>query len=270
MVERGAKRDAIRVYRSGSDLRTGTPGTRNREIFPPTQQQVWGLIEAAREIGGVGYGITFLGAFTGARRNEVLALKFSDAEWFSHELRVRSAISKQKASDGAHKWEWVVGPPKSKRSSRRISLTESAMRMLADLKALANGEDAFIFAEVGGGFIDPDRFDSEIWAPITARAGMTGTRFHDLRNFFASQLIAQGETAAHVRDQMGHSSIKVTFDTYGHLFPGTGREAAARFEESMSKARERVRPSGSNPVAIEPEVPSKAAKPDNGHQRLTN
>ena len=48
---------------------------------------------------------------------------------------------------------------------------------------------------------------------------MTGTRFHDLRHFFASQLIAQGETAAYVRDQMGHSSIKVTFDTYGHLFP---------------------------------------------------
>jgi integrase len=38
-------------------------------------------------------------------------------------------------------------------------------------------------------------------------AGMAATRFHDLRHFFASQLIAQGETAAYVRDQMGHSSI---------------------------------------------------------------
>jgi integrase len=37
--------------------------------------------------------------------------------------------------------------------------------------------------------------------------------------FFVSQLIAQGETAAYVRDQMGHSSINVTLDTYGHLFP---------------------------------------------------
>jgi integrase len=63
------------------------------------------------------------------------------------------------------------------------------------------------------------------WRVITAsraiaqRAGMKGTQYHDLRHFFASQLIANGETAAYVRDQMGHSSIKVTFDTYRHLPP---------------------------------------------------
>ncbi len=68
---------------------------------------------------------------------------------------------------------------------------------------------------------------------------MAGTRFHDLRNFFASQLIAQGETAAYVRDQMGHSSIKVTFDTYGHLFPSRGKEANARYEKSIADAKVR-------------------------------
>jgi Phage integrase family len=66
---------------------------------------------------------------------------------------------------------------------------------------------------------------------------MSGTRFHDLRHFFASQLIAQGETAAYIRDQMGHSSIKVTFDTYGHLFPGRGKEASGRYEQAMHDAR---------------------------------
>ena len=84
---------------------------------------------------------------------------------------------------------------------------------------------------------------------------MAGTRFHDLRHFFASQLIAQGETAAYVRDQMGHSSIKVTFDTYGHLFPGRGKEASARYEKSMADARVRHRTeaSVSNPLAIDGE-----------------
>ena len=70
---------------------------------------------------------------------------------------------------------------------------------------------------------------------------MVGTRFHDLRHFFASQLIANGETAAYVRDQMGHSSIHVTFDTYGHLFPGRGKEASDRFEISMEMARKKAR-----------------------------
>jgi integrase len=96
------------------------------------------------------------------------------------------------------------------------------------------------------GFIDPDRFDAEVWKPIATRAGMPGTRFHDLRHFFASQLIANGETAAFVRDQMGHSSIKVTFDTYGHLCPGKGQEASERYEKAMQAARTKSEPDVSN------------------------
>ena len=57
---------------------------------------------------------------------------------------------------------------------------------------------------------------------------------------------------ASVRDQMGHSSIKVTFDTYGHLFPGTGKEASARYEKLMADAKvSQKRKAGvSNPLAI--------------------
>ena len=82
---------------------------------------------------------------------------------------------------------------------------------------------------------------------------MPGTRFHDLRHVFASQLIANGETAAYVRDQMGHSSIKVTFDTYGHLFPGRGKEASDRYEKAMHDARDKPTPDVSKMLAIEGE-----------------
>ncbi len=99
-------------------------------------------------------------------------------------------------------------------------------------------------------------FDAEIWKPITEAAKMSGTRFHDLRHLFASHLIANSETAAFVRDQMGHSSIKVTFDTYGHLFPGKGAEASARYEKSMEKARRKSEADGSNLVAMEDGVES--------------
>jgi integrase len=87
--------------------------------------------------------------------------------------------------------------------------------------------------------------------PIAKHAGMPGTRFHDLRHFFASHLIANGETAAFVRDQMGHSSIKVTFDTYGHLFPGKGREASGRYERSMQEARIKSEADVSKVLAME-------------------
>jgi integrase len=228
------------------------PPLNSAEIVPPTPEQAWSLINAAKAIGGIGYPITYLGAFTGVRRNEALALQFADVDWFGHEINVRHAISKRKGRDGAHKWEWFLGPPKSRKSFRRIAATESVMLLLADLKAAQRGPD-FVFATDAGSFIDPDKFDAEIWKPIAEGAEMAGTRFHDLRHFFASQLIANGETAAFVRDQMGHSSIQVTFDTYGHLFPGRGKEASGRYEKAMEQARGKAesRVTGSTAAAEE-------------------
>jgi hypothetical protein len=63
--------------------------------------------------------------------------------------------------------EWWLGPPKSKKSVRRIHLTESVIKMLADLKSLAPKGDGFVFPGAGGEFIDPDRFDAEIWSAVT-------------------------------------------------------------------------------------------------------
>jgi integrase len=203
----------------------------------------------------MGYPIAYLGAFCGLRRNEVLGLRFADIRWFESEIRVQYAVSKRRAQDGVHKWEWYLGPPKSRKSLRSISATESVMRLLADLK-VSNAHSDFVFPGHCNGFIDPDRFHAEIWRPIVEAAGTTATRFHDPRHFFASQLIANGETAIYVRDQMGHSSIHVTFETYGHLFPGRGKEASERFEKSMEVARGKSETGVSNSLAIENELPS--------------
>lgn len=132
------------------------------------------------------------------------------------------------------------------------------MRLLAELK-VGNADSGLIFSGNCHGFIDPDRIETDIWRLIVKRAELTGTRFHDLRHFFASQLIANGETAAYVRDQMGHPSIHVTFDTYGQLFPGRGREASDRYEKSMDAARRKSEAGVSNPLAIDSDV---VLKPD--------
>jgi hypothetical protein len=46
-------------------------------------------------------------------------------------------------------------------------------------------------------------------------------------------LIAQGESPKYICDQLGHSSVQVTFDIYGHLFPTARQEAARKFQEAM-------------------------------------
>jgi integrase len=61
-------------------------------------------------------------------------------------------------------------------------------------------------------------------------------RFHDARHTFASLLLQQGESLAYVRDQLGHSSIQMTVDVYGHLVPGLNRQAVDKLDDPVLSA----------------------------------
>jgi len=66
---------------------------------------------------------------------------------------------------------------------------------------------------------------------VSLRAKLRQVRIHDLRHTYASLLIAQGESLAYVRDQLGHHSIQITVDTYGHLVPGGNVAAVDRLDD---------------------------------------
>jgi integrase len=222
------------------------PARHHRKIQPLAVETVWKLIDAAEELGGVGHPIVFVDAFTGLRRNEILALAFTDVDWRSHELVVRRAVSKKVSDDGVRKWLWGMGPPKSQKSVRRVALAESVLELLERMREEAEDRDGLIFRRPDGSAIDPDYFDAWIFAPILEKAGLK-VRLHDLRHFFASMLIAQGESPKYVCDQMGHSSIQVTFDLYGHLFPQSRREAAVKLQQAMLEGKAKA--NGSSLVA---------------------
>ena len=59
-----------------------------------------------------------------------------------------------------------------------------------------------------------------VFLPVLAKAGIRRIRIHDLRHTFGSLLLQNGASIVYVKEQMGHSSIQVTVDTYGHLIPG--------------------------------------------------
>ena len=89
-----------------------------------------------------------------------------------------------------------------------------------------------VFANEAGNPLDPDNFRSRVWPKLLAKAGLRKVRIHDLRHTYASLLIAQGESLAYVKDQMGHHSIRVTVDTYGHLVPGRNKAAVDRLDDA--------------------------------------
>ncbi len=74
-------------------------------------------------------------------------------------------------------------------------------------------------------------FARTVWKPAVAAARLPeGLRIHDLRHTAAALMIAQGAHPEAVKRHLGHSSITVTMDTYGHLFPSEAEALADRVD----------------------------------------
>jgi integrase len=70
-----------------------------------------------------------------------------------------------------------------------------------------------------------------LWNKIIRQAGIAHRGPHALRHTWASMLIARNENLLYIRDQLGHSSIKITMDIYGHLMPKAGPSGSARLDD---------------------------------------
>jgi hypothetical protein len=98
---------------------------------------------------------------------------------------------------------------------------------------VADAPDAIVFSAKRGKPLDPDNLIKREFQPALGRAALRHIRFHDLRHTYASLLINNGENIKYISEQMGHASVQITLDRYGHLFPSARREAVLRLEKSL-------------------------------------
>jgi hypothetical protein len=80
--------------------------------------------------------------------------------------------------------------------------------------------DDLVFPSPEGSVLDPDNLVKRYFLPVIEHAGLRRFRFHDTRHSYGSLLLQAGASLVYVKEQMGHSSIQVTVDAYGHLVPG--------------------------------------------------
>jgi integrase len=81
---------------------------------------------------------------------------------------------------------------------------------------------------------DPTNLSKDIWTRILRAAGVReSVRIHDLRHTFCSMLLAQGASPKYIQSQLGHSSIMVTMDRYGHLMPETNQKETELLDETV-------------------------------------
>jgi integrase len=163
--------------------------------------------------------------YAGLRYGELRALRWAAIDLVSKTIRVRESWDPKEGSIA----------PKTRTSKRTTPMPEVIRASLVELRSCRPGapEDALVFATDDGSPFHAAsiyRRADRAWAA----AGISDRlRLHQARHTYASFMIAAGVNAKALSVFMGHSSIKVTFDLYGHLMPGTEAEAAALLDDFL-------------------------------------
>jgi integrase len=202
------------------------PHARQREMTPLTPEQAKKLIAASKADRYRGLWITALG--TGLRQGELLALRWEDVDLEKRQLRVRYSLANV---DG----QLTLQEPKTDRSRRSIVLpavvaialrTHRTRQRRDRLLAGAEWTDSgHVFATMLGKPHHAATIHRAFEDALT-RAELPDVRFHDLRHSAATFLLAQGMTLEDVKNQLGHSTIVLTSNTYGHVLEQRQREVA--------------------------------------------
>ena len=95
-----------------------------------------------------------------------------------------------------------------------------------------------VFANAAGNPLSASSFLTHHFSKAHVAAGVA-CRFHDLRHTSVALAIAAGAHPKAIQSRMGHSSINVTLDRYGHLFPELDEAIAEAFGRSLHEATER-------------------------------
>jgi|GEM_PF-228081 len=168
--------------------------------------------------------------FTGMRRGELLGLKWEDIDRVNSKIHVRRSLYKR-----------AFQTPKSEYSKRAIDMGPRLMEVLKGHRVKQNetklkvgsewSNNDLVFCQNDGSALDADNLYHRDFKAILKKAELRSIRIHDLRHTFASILIAAGHNLKYIQNQMGHSSIKITLDLYGHLMPELHEGAAKKSED---------------------------------------
>lgn len=120
---------------------------------------------------------------------------------------------------------------------------------------------SFVFTDVDGAVLRGARFRRRYWKPAVEAAGLpSDLRFHDLRHTCASILIAEGAHPKEIQARLGHSSIRTTLDTYGHLLPNLAARLDEGLERMWREAVETVEADGMGPLPSRTETVRQSPK----------
>jgi integrase len=194
----------------------------------------WGQVVDLAEAHGERYrALVYLAVDSGMRWSELVGLRRARVDLRNRKVRVTEQQIRLETG------EWYRKEPKTSTGVRSITISPVTAELLArHLEEFASpGPDGLVFPNRAGNPLINASFWNNVFSPALRRAGAS-CRFHDLRHTSVALAIAEGAHPKAIQTRMGHSSINVTLDRYGHLFPELDEAIAASFGERLVAARE--------------------------------
>ncbi len=212
------------IGRNPVDAIKGKLGREDREVRQVewlTEPEVTRFLGVAAEREPCHYPMLLTLLSTGLRLGEALGLQVGDVDLERGKLHIRRSVRKLR-----------VGSPKSGKP-RTVDVPASTVKVLEQWVNLVRAEAAvrgqepqWLFPSATGGILDDSPVRQAMRRVLRASGIGRPIRLHDLRHTYASLALQRGVPLLVVSRQLGHASIAITADVYGHLAPEATREAA--------------------------------------------
>ena len=181
-----------------------------------TQAEGPRLLEAMRALHHRWATFVLTGLLGGLRWGEIAALHVTDVDFEKGRIHVQRTVSGR-----------TIKPPKNNRT-RHVVMSPALAKALraqienmsleASVKNWTTEQRQLVFpTAVAGGPLKYTYFVAKVWKPTLSKARLPYRRFHATRHSFATWLLSDGADLRFVQAQLGHASIRMTSDTYGHL-----------------------------------------------------
>ena len=184
------------------------------------------------------YELFLLELMTGMRRGEILALKWSDLDLKTGELKIERQVR-----------GGVISVPKTKSSIRTVILPTELLKVLKEYKKTVNSEWIFPSPKDSRKTRNPSAVRKRLQI-ILDRANCKRVRFHDLRHTFATMALEYGMDVKTLSAAIGHTSAKTTLNVYSHITDTMREQAAVKIDRSIGGTDAQI-PKKSNPEKTE-------------------
>ena len=170
---------------------------------------------------------------TGLRMGEALSLQWTDVDFVKKTISVNKnhIITRKRDEEGNALSGYQTQTQNSTKTSsgrRIVPINQSAERALVALKE--GNPSPYVIANTRGTAVMVDNFERS-FRVIIRNAGLPHYGIHSLRHTFASLLFAAGVEVKVISKLLGHASVKITYDTYVHLFQEDYQEATKALDE---------------------------------------